>query len=70
MLNYFYLAQTEHRARVDRFNMRAARGDFVRHEVPVSNGGVRGAERLRDLVLVLRNQWLRTRVQSLLTRAG
>ena len=70
MLNDFYLAQAEYRERVRRFNVRAARGEFVRHEVPAANRDLRPADRLRDLVLVLRAQVSRNWVQGLRTRTG
>jgi hypothetical protein len=70
MLSNVYLAQAEYRERVRRFNVRAARGEFVRDELAPSNQGLRVADRLRHLLLVMRNQWSRNWVQGLLTRTG
>ncbi len=70
MLNEYYLASAEYRQRLNAFNKRAARGEFIRHELPASERRVALAARLGELALVIRSQWSRNWVQGLLTRTG
>jgi hypothetical protein len=68
MLLESLVAQSEHREWVRRFNKRAARGEFVKHERPASDRRIRRADWFSDLALTVRNQLSRNWAQGLLTR--
>jgi hypothetical protein len=65
----YLVARVEHREWERRFNERAARGEFVKHELPGSQRRRPLIARLRDLLLAIRNGVSRYVVRGQLSRA-
>jgi hypothetical protein len=65
----YLVARAEHREWERRFNERAARGEFVKHELPGSDRGLPLIARLRDRLLAIRSEVSRYIVRGQLSRA-